>query len=126
VKQHIANRIQVALAVVDNGENQQGLALVFQQQVIQLGLNLNSVGLGQIGHALLGAGFVVGGIAQHIDSLELRAHVFGELVVVIDFFGEYLRFYIGAAELCHSLGKRQVRQSIVAWTPHEGIVGLKA
>ena len=125
MQQHGTHSFQIAIAVVDDREHQQSLAFVFQEQVIKLGLDIRTLCFCQIRHAAFGAGLVVGRVAEHEDAMQLRAHVFGELIVVIHRLSQNGCFHFWVAHASHPLGQGQMRQSVIAGTADKSMAGLK-
>ena len=125
MQQHGAHCFQVAVAVVDDGEHQQSLAFVFQEQIVKLGLGFHSLRFCQIRHAALWAGLVVGRVAEHENAMQLRAHVFGELVVKLYRLAQNGSLHFWVSHACHPLGQGQMSQSVIAGATDESMAGLK-
>ena len=72
VQQHLADRVVVAVDVVEERQHEQVLRVVLEHQVVELGERVDAVGRGQRRDGAVVGGLVVGRVAERVDAVERR------------------------------------------------------
>ena len=74
VQQHLADRVVVAVDVVEERQHEQVLRVVLEHDVVELGQRVDAVGRRECGDGAVVGGLVVGRVTERVDPVERRRH----------------------------------------------------